>query len=225
LANNKLGTLSVRRRPNDPSAFFVASPTEIALFDFASDILVAKADWLPISNVSSEKFFNVENLLLSHLPLLFEKQKEPNADKAWLSRFWTYFDTQASLRANVESARGVVNKLPVCLSLRSGKTEVKFLSTLEELPAVVEPSVSAHVKLCERFPGLHIFQRDYIPNSLRTAESSFTNVKSFSRFVTAISRLCPKDRKFGDFVASKLFAEDIKVIFFTSLFFHSANIA
>lgn len=101
LQNDELGTLRVRTiEKKQEFEFFIATLEEAKLFDFANDVLVSRADWEAIANVTSPEFFTVTNLKLSHLPLLFKKKRKVDkVDRKWLGRFWNYWTSHISAQS------------------------------------------------------------------------------------------------------------------------------
>jgi len=82
----------------------------------------------------------------------------------------------------------------------------------QRLPAVVEPSIEEHQKLCDSIPGLYRFCPKFMPKSLAGTGSSFNKEVSFIRFIRALQMLAKSSNlELEAFIRANLDVSTLKV--------------
>ena len=83
---------------------------------------------------------------------------------------------------------------------------------LDELTAVVEPSLAEHQQLCNNFPELWRFDQKFMPKAFEATEKTFACSASFFRYIKALKCLASKaGQTLGVFVRNNLYSEDLRV--------------
>jgi sacsin len=214
LADGTMGTLKLL---STPPFYYFASQNEQKLFDFASGLLVSPDFAKRFEKILSCEKFNVETLRPRHVCKLLERRTAPrdaNPERdEWLAKFWDYWNK--SLEDIASSSKIDIDDLPGIFRAIVNNTGLYLKPRyLHSSPAVVEPSIAEHQRLCGKFPGLWRFNNKFMPKPLRESESSFSKCASFCRFIRALKALASKDReKLGGFVKKRLAIEDLKVLY------------
>jgi sacsin len=195
------------------SSYYVASAQELELFDFASSCLVSSDTAEKLGTVFRCKKFAIEELRLVHAKKLLKmrpKVSTPNSGSdEWLIRFWQYWN-KPSLEdpPDIDDIDVDIFRATFC-GIELYATPAQFYG----IPAVVEPSVSDHQALCDRFPSLYRFDTKFMPKTLRETEASFYREPSFYRFIKALSRIAPSNTRLGSFVQTHLDVSHLVVSF------------
>lgn len=217
-ANRSLGKLLIIKslvKGRSSTLYYLSDATEAKIFEFASDILAL--DEKPGHSFKNalihHKRFNLKRLSLSDIVGLLDR-KPFNAGKftpdmnAWLQDFWKLWRLKQS-KGDTTSPTGLQN-YPVYEATRSGVRMYLKPCEFDKLPAVVEPSNEKHWNLCQRIPGIYTINRNFIPATLSTAESSLDNPASFIRLIKAISELGSTGESTVDvFIRSHLCPDDL----------------
>ncbi|KAH8668096.1 hypothetical protein BGZ60DRAFT_528433 [Tricladium varicosporioides] len=225
LANGTLGTLRIIDRNPDTQTFFVASDVELNLFNFASDILVREDFNKAFQGVLKTKKFNLKNLRSSDLIKIFSKRpcvSIPNpVVNQWLSSFWEYWNK--NIDGFMEISELGTKGTALC-RMKCGQNESYVdLKKLEKLPAIIQPEKEAHQHLCSKIPGLHLFDRNFLPISVQEANRSLDAAPSFYRFLCSLNILASNIfMTLGAFVEKHLAQEDLNV-FRGLLILHTGN--
>ncbi|KAH6680301.1 hypothetical protein B0J14DRAFT_578321 [Halenospora varia] len=225
LANGTLGTLRAIDNSAHAQTFFVASDTELNLFNFASDILVHRDFKGAFQSILKNGKFNLKKLQSSDLMKLFGKRlcvstPSPEGDQ-WLSSFWEYWNRNidGSMKFSELGTKGTA----LCRMKCDQNESYVDLMQLEVLPAVVQPEAEAHQHLCGKIPGLHLFDRNFLPASVQEANESFQATPSFYRFLRSLHTLASRiSMTLGAFVERHLAQEDLQV-FRGLLILHTGN--
>jgi sacsin len=231
LADGSLGTLRLIDTIKCSDYYYSANHEEIKLFDFASGLLV---DRLPPGKdlkraVLVFNQFNVTQLSLSRIGKLLERQwlKESictNEMNAWLSKFWQYWrrnDDKEGLDVKTTFMSDLgIHQHPVFEATCRGKSNYINPEMLGTLASVIDPNNLQERKLCDKFPGLHIFNRNFLPTYLR-AEESLNNLESFVRLIKSISGLAKLERICLDvYIKKYLHPGDLEVLSTTWTEYH-----
>jgi sacsin len=220
LAGGGLATLKYvnASMATSPTSYYVVSEKELQLFQFASRYLVLSTTARKLESVINSAKFNVGKLQLYDLRKLLELKPSsltpnPEGDK-WLGEFWEFWNkhTDSSLPwLTVDDLN-----IPIFRARRSGVDSYATPVQFHEYPAVVEPSVIQHQKLCDKTPGLYQFDPKFMPTSLRDSEVSLSKNVSFCKFVRAMRKLAgPTWTK--NFVEAHLDIAQVKVLFLYQL--------
>jgi sacsin len=194
------------------SRYFVVTEDELKLFKFASRHLVTPTTRKLLARVLDSGKFNLTSLKLCDVKKLLEMKPEiptPTEDEdKWLQEFWKYWD------GHLDSSRSELNiddlNANIFRAILDGEPLYASPARFHGLPAVVEPLIGDHQKLCDKFPNLWRFDDSFMPKSLRNNEMSFNSQDSFYRFIRSL-RLLSGQITIGPYVKSCLSVVELKV--------------
>jgi sacsin len=197
------------------SKYFVASKEELKIFEFASPYLVTSTISKKLQKVLDSGKFNLVNLQLSHVGKLLKMRPDvtninPETD-SWLTQFWNYWKKNIEFSVSPPDITSLDGKI-----FRATCRGVDIYTTIEEFnkfPAVVEPSISEHRRLCDKIPDLYRFHTKFMPEVLANKEESFHKDAAFYRFIRAL-RVLANGSGIGNFVKTNLDLTHTKVMCF-----------
>lgn len=207
LADGNLGTIKLHQGTGEID-YYEATTEEIALFPFASSILISSTKFRTIKRALDGTASNVARLQPVHVQKLLSMRQSDSISTPWLTKFWVYW------KRSTNTSEAMLEDLPVYLAHTKQGIEYVKGSELRAQPAVVSPNQDDHQKLCKKFPGLWQFDSAFMPTSLASQESSFSEPASFFRFIRALKILCP-GIEFGRFVKTYLDNDDMEVLYST----------
>jgi sacsin len=220
LADGTLGTLRLVDPSKSIQYYYMANKEEIKLFNFASGLLIGLERGMALlKKVMDYNKFNLAVLGLSDIGKLLERQnfgnKIPNTEmNTWLGQFWDYWRRNDVLSLGKETTfkSGVrIQSYPVFEATCDGVREYMEPEKLETLPSIIRPTKSEQRAVCDKFPGIYMFNFEFLPTHLRT-EASLDNRASFIRFIKAIYKLAMNERvRLEVYVRDHLKPLDLKV--------------
>ncbi|RDL30678.1 Uncharacterized protein BP5553_10023 [Venustampulla echinocandica] len=193
--------------------YYAASKKELKLFEFASEYLVAASTAKKMGPVLASGKFNLVNLQLCHVKTLLKMKPivsapNPEAD-AWLTKFWEFWNgniNSPKYSSAIDASDAQLFR-STCNGVDRYATPIQF----RQLPAVVEPSIGQHQRLCDKIPGLYRFNPNMMPSLLTENEKPLYKEASFYRFIRAL-RILASDTGMGTFVKIHLDLDDIKIL-------------
>jgi sacsin len=216
LADGNLATLKlVESNDVQSSMCYVASETELSLFEFASRHLVPASIGTKFQVVLESGKFNLTCLRLCHVKFLLKlmpvvSTPYPEGDK-WLSEFWSYWNGNIDSCLPSSNLDSIESKV---FRARVGEVDTYFAPfTFHHLPAVVDPSVAEQQRLCSKFPGLYRCNTGFMPKILNDDEKSLHKENSFYRLIRGLGSLASSAGiGIGAFVEANLDPTHMEVI-------------
>lgn len=200
LADGSLGTIKLIDDSKSPEygTYYLADEKEIKLFGFASAILTSLEPGQAFKEVIVEsKKFNITRLSLSDIGIILKKKdfhsKTPTSEMdTWLAEFWAYWHWVESPSRTMEKAFMSILDIKDHLIFEATHNGVRTYVRpvmLDTLPSVIQPADEQQQALCNMFPGIHQFNRAFLPGYIQKGELSFNKGPSFGRFVKTLLTL------------------------------------
>jgi sacsin len=197
LADGSLGTLRLANPLKQVDHYFLANAEELKLFDFALGLLASQETGEAFKKAIMDfAKFNITKLDLAGIGILLGRynfgNKTPTKEMdTWLGKFWDYCHrAESTWRAMKPFTFGLeICHYPIYVATCDGVRSYVEPEKLDMLPSVIDPDKPQQRSLCDKFPGIHVFGSDFLPSNLRTTESSFDTRASFTRLITAVSKL------------------------------------
>jgi sacsin len=203
LSDGTMGMLTMEESFQQTVTYYIASKSEVELFDFASELLTPEdqGNDFKLQVLQCQKKFNIKLFDLPDIGALlgkkiFQQFNSSTEFEAWLRQFWRFWhereiNHKESVHNIFTSASGV-NNYPILEASRDGVKTYLSPSDLERLPSALEPADELHKKLCDKISGLYRLNTNFVLLNLKEAETSLDSASSFSRLIKSLSILAPK---------------------------------